>query len=402
MRSVRGAKGVSTDDTILSDHPNPPQDSLSSTSSEPARESVTSFWIACAGLAVLAHVVSTGGYLFIPHYDSWIISALFDSISQEFWDAFLSFRLLAGAAFTPSVVIVCLTPILYWRGRLVHRFVLSLVIAITVLNVTGDLEVYVKYKFRWNQVGMIVACWVALPLIFIWTPIKTRQLRLIVASGVLLLTFCLSMLHLYASPPNDFFLCWMSLYAAAFSITLLRRNWGRVAMLEKGTTPLQIETTSTRTLLELMVVAGLACSAASYWSIREEENAWLSIAGAATLGFMIAMVSIASIRITLGPTSYWIPKLLGLWCLTTVLFSTQTLLVTLVDRSRWGQLDRAFWENFLYWPQLYFILFTSMLASLAFLVLALGVGYWLRWCGWRVDCASGTAVAASQSFNELD
>lgn len=81
----------------------------------------------------------------------------------------------------PSAVIASVVPILYWRGGLLQRFGLSLVIAICVMNVALSDSYYSFVESRWDRTGRIlqvIACWVSLPMLFTYSPIRTIKLRL--------------------------------------------------------------------------------------------------------------------------------------------------------------------------------------------------------------------------------
>lgn len=371
---------------------------------EPASEAVKSFWIACAGLAIFAHVLVMTINSLITSWENAVLDLLIEyGTLQLTWDTVECIRSLASNALTPSVVVACVAPILYWRGPLIHRFVLSVLIAITVLNVSGDMGYY-GCNASWREAGMIAACWIALPVLFIWTPIRTRKLRLVVSSGVLLIAFCVSMFHLFEAPENFFYIRWMLLYAAAFGSALVRRNWGRVALHEKCQATLPVETTSTRTLLELMLVTGLACSAASYWSIHGHIGDALLLVGASLLGLFMAMVSIALICIPLEARFRWgmiLLRLIVLGCVTAVCFSGNCILTNLLSRSDWGIIDGELWYYLVSGPQFYVIIFGSVVGSFFFLLLTLGIGVWLRWCGWRIEYSKAIDVTQPQSFSEL-
>ena len=243
---------------------------------------------------------------------------------------------------------------------------------------------------------MIIACWVALPVIFIWTPIKTRQLRLIVASGVFLLTLCVSILHMQQAERNEFFLGWISLYAAAFSFALLRRNWGGIAMCEAGTRAEDIVTTSTRTLFELMAVSGLACSAASFWSTRSDMNAVILFASAAVVGLLMAVISIILIRFPLEAGNYRILKILLIWSVVAILYQATATLNLMLELALYSAPSQPLFTWF------YVVFVGSAIASLIYVVLTLAIGYWLRWCGWRIERAPAPVSDVEHRFENID
>ena len=177
-----------------------------------------------------------------------------------------------------------LVPILYWRGGLLQRFAISVVLAVTTMNLATE-----AFHSSWilkvpvRQLSAILLCWIAMPVLFLWTPINTRPLRLIVACGLMLLSLCLSILHMFSAPRNINLLYWEALYGASLCYALIRRNWGRVAILESGSELDQIERTSSRTLLEIMAVCGLACAASMYWSTWLNRGVVLQLTQAMSL-----------------------------------------------------------------------------------------------------------------------
>ena len=266
-----------------------------------------------------------------------------------------------------------------------QRFGISVVIAVTVMNLTtGHLGASgVKVPIR--QVIAILLCWMVMPAIFLWTPIKTRILRMIVASCLMALTLCLSILHMFEAPENINYLYWESLYGAAFGYALIRRNWGRVAILESATRGEQIERTSTRTLLELMSVCGLACAASMYWSTSLNLGTFIQLGQAVVFGIACILASMACIRLVLHRSAKAIRKTFTLWLLMWLLFCVNSCVYYAVF-DPWGT---AYWRNFSLMvvnkaiPLSIFI--ASFFASLAFIGFMFVVGCWLRWCGWQTQ-----------------
>ena len=280
----------------------------------PKPESIKSFWVCCSGLAVFA-ILASVGVLSIAKFDN-DLSSLLTSFwrSQNFralWMAVSAVQAVFRASVIPGFVLGVLLPVLYWRGGLMQRFGISVVIAVTVMNLTtGHLGASgVKVPIR--QVIAILLCWMVMPAIFLWTPIKTRNLRMIVASCLMALTLCLSILHMFEAPENINYLYWESLYGAAFGYALIRRNWGRVAILESATRGEQIERTSTRTLLELMAVCGLACAASMYWSTSLNLATFIQLGQAAVFGIACILASMACIRLVLHRSANAIRNSLG-------------------------------------------------------------------------------------------
>jgi len=226
-----------------------------------------------------------------------------------------------------------------------------------------------------------------MPAIFIWTPIKTRNLRMIVASCLLVLTLCLSILHMFEAPKNINYLYWESLYGAAFCYALLRRNWGRVAILESATRAEQIERTSTRTLLELMAVCGLACAASMYWSTSLNLGVFIQLGQAAVFGIAGILAGMACIRLVLHRSGKAITKTFALGLLMWLLFCANSCVYYAVfdpPGTSWGTSN---WRNFGFMvvnqviPLAIFI--ASFFASVAYIGFMFVVGCWLKWCGWQ-------------------
>ena len=296
------------------------------------------------------------------------------------------------ASLIPGFVLGVLLPVLYWRGGLMQRFGISVVIAVTVMNLTtGHLGASgVKVPIR--QVIAILLCWMVMPAIFLWTPIKTRNLRMIVASCLMALTLCLSILHMFEAPENINYLYWESLYGAAFGYALIRRNWGRVAILESATRGEQIERTSTRTLLELMSVCGLACAASMYWSTSLNLGTFVQLGQAAVFGIACILASMACIRLVLHRSKKVIRKVFALVLLMNLLFCTNSCIYFAVYDER----GTGSWRNlgFLvsYNEIRLTICITSFFASLAYVGFMLVVGWWLKRCGWQTQEQSGTSI----------
>lgn len=349
--------------------------------SSPSRESIKSFWIGCSGLAVLAIVASIGAFA-LAQLDNWLVSFLYTAYGQGFWNACYGIKVVIAASLIPGLVLGALVPVLYWRGGLLQRFAISFVLAVTTMNLTIEVS-----QGAWNakvpvlQLIAILLCWLAMPILFLWTPINTRPLRLIVASVLMLLSLCLSILHMFSAPHNINLLYWEALYGASFCYALLRRNWGRVAILEAGTKCEQIERTSSRTLLELMAVCGLACAASMYWSTSLHIGAVLQLVQAIVLGIGCILVSMAGICTVLSWKASKSWRLFALWLLIWLLFGVNSAVYFAIDdpwgTGNWRIFRTGTFDSFLA------IFVASSIASLATVGHICAVGIWLRWCGWR-------------------
>ncbi len=349
----------------------------------PSRESIKSFWVGSSGLAVLAILASIGVFT-VGKLDSWFVSRLHIPIGQSYWNACYGISIVIGATLIPGLVLGALVPVLYWRGGLLQRFAISVVLAVTTMNLTTEI-----FEGSWNlrvpvrQLIAILLCWIAMPVLFLWTPINTRPLRLIVASGLMLLSLCLSILHMLTAPHNINLLYWEALYGAAFCYALLRRNWGRVAILEAGTELEQIERTSSRTLLELMAICGLACAASMYWSTSLYSGVVIQLTQAIVLGMGCVLVSMTGIRIVLSWKATKIWKLFAIGLFMWLLFGANSAVYFAIVFS-WGSGN---WRNFrpVTFESMLAISIVSGIASLIYVGFICLVGVWLKWCGWRTQ-----------------
>ena len=176
-------------------------------------------------------------------------------------------------------------------------------------------------------------------------------------------------------------LYWESFYSSAFIYALIRRNWGRVAILESATTADQIERTSSRTLLELMGVCGLGCAAASYWSDSTYTRSALYFVQASVLGIASGLASMACIRIVMRWRLARVPSLFLLWAVMWILIVFNSILI--IHSGRPGQ--SLNWIDML--ASLEFLLITagSIIASLQFVLFSVCIGSWIKFCGWRMQ-----------------
>jgi len=374
---------------------NPLNDEEDKGERSPEPESIQSFWVCCSGLAVLAILASVGAFSITKFENE--LSALLSSFwkiqnIQIFWMAVSGVHAVFRASLIPSILLGALVPILYWRGGLMQRFAISVAIAVTTMNLTTGHMGEWGAKVPLQQVIAMVLCLMVMPAIFLWTPIKTRHLRMIVASCLLALTLCLSILHMFQAPENINYLYWESLYGAAFSYALVRRNWGRVAILESATRVDQIERTSTRTLLELMTVCGLACAASMYWSTALNLGTFIQLGQAAVFGIACILASMACIRLVLHRSGNVIRKIFAIGLLMTLLFGTNSCIYFAVF-DEWGTGNL---RNFGFMVASYqiplAISITSFFASLAYLGFMVVVGCWLKWCGWQTHEQVGMTI----------
>ena len=102
-----------------------------------SRESLRSFWIGLAGMAILLHVVI---YLEIRTTNTilkWLWQEARKSLNlQAYNNITRCISNISAATLMPCIVLVTIVPLLYWRGGLVQRFVLSGVLVITAMNLS--------------------------------------------------------------------------------------------------------------------------------------------------------------------------------------------------------------------------------------------------------------------------
>jgi hypothetical protein len=356
--------------------------------SEPSRESVHNFWLTIAGLAVLVHLVAVTLTSAVSYYQDILFrSSSYLNLRGMDWQTAELIRKLVAESFVPSIVIASVIPILYWRGNLIQRFAISLVIALTVLNLVGGN--YWRVNFRYLRMllpGLIAIClcWISLPILFSKTPIRTKQLRLIVATAIFILAFCVSLFHMYEAAANERYLFWETFYAVAFCLALIRRNWGSVATLEATATHDQIETTSSRTLMEMMIVGSLACAAAMYWSVRPDTLVLLDLGSAAGLAFVSVWASTWTIGRGLERRSTSISNLL-IWFGMGLYFACSILLVNIFQFARFSITVN--------WISITMVTVTAFGVSAIYFFYLNLVTYWLRFCGWTFAKSKSTERA---------
>ncbi len=151
-------------------------------------------------------------------------------------------------------------------------------------------------------------------------------------------------------------------------------------MLESDATQDQIERTSSRTLLELMAVSGLACSSVMYWSESTYAGLLLYFVQASILGIASVLVSMTCYY----KIREWGPKhillLIAMWLATWFLISANSILIL-----RHKPYGFPTWTALLNTSILYSVVACACCASLLLMIHILIVGTWLRLCGWRIE-----------------
>ena len=346
-----------------------------------SRESIKSFWIGCTGLALLAHVAIFLTQTMTQSVILWLTEKVFKlAKGPVLWQSRSYLFGVSRESLIPCLVVAAVVPILYWRGGLGQRFSISVILAITTMNLSASHRWHGVSSSEFQGLCAIVGCWLMFPVLFLLTPINTPRLRLIVASCLLILTVCVSVIHMMDLRRSFELMYWESFYGAALIYALIRRNWGRVAILEAAATDEQVERTSSRTLLELMAVCGLGCAAAMYWSESSYTRSALYFVQASVLGIASVVVSMASVRIVLTwkLAKVWVlvPLSLIMW----VLITSNSSLIA-VYNGRGGVVN---WSLWLQSTQFFMIAVGASFASMEFVFFLVCIGTWLRICGWQV------------------
>ena len=351
---------------------------------EASRRSVASFWIGCSGLAILSHVTIFLTLRLLASTQWLLETVVFENVNRNYWGNY--WEILRGVAVVvndsmmPCIVIASVIPILFWRGGLGQRFAISLALAITTMNYSLFNIWYLGLKSQDLQALLaILGCWAMFPILFLFTPIKTIQLRFIAATCLLILTVCVSVIHMIGLRRSYDVLSWVSLYGAAFLYALIRRNWGNVALLEAGVSSDRIERTSSRTMLEMMIACGLACAVAIYLT-KTELNRPIWLLGQTSLfAIVYVFVSLATIRSVLHweRKKIWLFMLCGL--LACLLMTWSSFSTQYVVGNRWGNI-RQFFQS----TAPVSIGLGVLFATTYWMVFLVTLGWWIKRCGWHI------------------
>jgi hypothetical protein len=351
---------------------------------EASRRSVASFWIGCSGLAILSHVAIFLTLRLLASTQWLVETVVFENVNRNYWGNY--WEILRGVAVVvndsmmPCIVIASVIPILFWRGGLGQRFAISLALAITTMNYSLFNIWYLGMRSQDLQALLaILGCWAMFPILFLFTPIKTIQLRFIAATCLLILTVCVSVIHMIGLRRSYDVLSWVSLYGAAFLYALIRRNWGNVALLEAGVSSDRIERTSSRTMLEMMIACGLACAVAIYLT-KTELNRPIWLLGQTSLfAIVYVFVSLATIRSVLHweRKKIWLFMLCGL--LACLLMTWSSFSTQYVVGNRWGNI-RQFFQS----TAPVSIGLGVLFATTYWMVFLVTLGWWIKRCGWHI------------------
>ncbi len=364
-------------DKVVASEPERAHDPFSDDEPLPAekssRESIRSFWVCMAGLAVLAHVAIYFELLFMRTIEHWRANWIYAATDL--------LRLVLSQSFVPSLILASVVPILYWRGGLAQRFVVALAIVVAAMNSSVPYwgwQLADKHRLLVCLLA-ITGCWVMFPILFLLTPIRTERLRLVVATCLLVLTVCVSFINMADLRRSHEFLYWQTLFGSAFVYAILRRNWGTIAMLESSATELQIERTSSGTLLELMAVCGLASASYMYFSQSSYDRPISYYMQGLLLGLVSVLVCMSCFKRFQAWKLSQVPWLVFFWFVISVLFHVNTLMSFYARRnvflSPMSLIDS---------PEAIFSAAFSGVASFLLLGYLWSLGLWLRLCGWRL------------------
>ena len=197
-------------------------------STEPMRSSVVSFWLGCFGLSFLAIAGTLAVKMVASNWNYWLVEFAFEqNLGIAEVPFYWTHELTITDSLLPGLVLVAVVPLLSWRGGLVQRFAISIAIAITAMNVSSDpLEYFTDGDVRFMRLRQVVFCWLAIPILFWCTPMRTRSLRLIVAFCLILLGFCMSILPMNRVPRSLHVHSWQALYVAGFLFRSLASQLG--------------------------------------------------------------------------------------------------------------------------------------------------------------------------------
>jgi hypothetical protein len=342
-----------------------------------SKEAIRSFWVCAAGLAVFAHLVIYFDLMLTRFIGYWF----FHQFGIRWWEPPTNIMFVVfSQSFVPCLILATVVPILYWRGGLAQRFAIALAIVVSAMNSSIDtrgFDVYARSPLL--SLLAIIGCWAMFPIVFLFTPIRTERLRLIVATCLLVLTVCVSFINMADLRKSHEFLYWQTLFGSAFVYALLRRNWGKSAMLESSATVEQIERTSSGTLLELMVVCGLASASYMYFSQFSYDRPISYYAQGSLLGIVSMLVFISSFRCFQTWKIRQVPWLILFWFALSASIHVNTIGNISNRRNVF-----ATWMSYLDSPVALFAAAFSGVASFLLLCFLWCLGSWLRICDWRL------------------
>lgn len=360
------------------------------------RKSLKSFWIGCAGLAVLAHVaplLTIVAGIWLPIED--IINFFWpEQVSATLvWRIMEACDYLLKACLVPSFVLVCALPILLWRGSLAWRFIVAFLLIGSAFGLCADCIGYLRSLRELRDEGMaalaLIACWAALPAIFLCAPFDRHwKLRLVAGLVLIALIGCIN-LGAMESFPAIVGLVWIAFFASAGLCAIFARNFASITTLEASASQDDIQRTSAGTLLELTMICSLFLVIIPFFSSTLNSNTnWIvvpvvvaSIVGAAVAASVLMLAS--ALRPSPGRSSLirqkWRLLLLILcWLFCSLLFVASTMFLV---ESKFGAR-----QGILSSPAIWLAgAACGAVSSMALLIYAFVCLKWLQICGWTLD-----------------
>lgn len=364
----------------------PAEEDKPTTSHEPSRESIASFWIGIAGVAIFSNVAANAVQwmqLQCCHF-LWSNPGAFQGV---IWNNVFRVESLVSEGLLPSIVTTAVVPILFWRGGLTQRIAISVVFVFLGFGCLGiTYGNSYNFAFRWLSVLAITVCWSLLPILFLYTPIKTWSLRSLVAFLLLSIVCCLGVIAMLEMPMSSRVVYWEAVYGSAILCALTLRNWGSFALLESGATNAQVERTSSRTMLEIMMVCAFGCAVALYWgrSANKYDQLELHVVCGAILGAAVMFLSVWAIALSLGDrrrSSGYIGFVwILLWLASGGMFVARCFAGEAYGHlantiSLRGGVARDSW---------FLILLATFISSGVWLLSLIAIANWLKLCGWRI------------------
>ncbi len=350
-------------------------------------QAVRNFWIGCAGLAILGQLVSAGLVTAVAFLDTYFRYLTWQLLGGQTVWAFTELHALTLSCFvTPSIVLIAINPVLLWREGLVLRTAIACSIALTSLAMIIG---WLHSSYRIDKLPLLipglatsVACWLAIPIVLCWPKFRKFPLaRCAVFAALTLLIVCVQLRLMVRFAFSTWVASWVTILVCGFAYSLAVRTWSSWATFESSGLEDKVERTSSRTLMELMVVCavGITGSAAAA-SLVVTDWRWMSVSWSGI--------------ILMG----------GLTAITLTSFSTLWLRATLND-IHWPWLTRIGWFILLGiclggigWSDIMFsprgrlspmqlfvnAIVTALTASAVVVAFNWICGIWLKYCHWRM------------------
>ncbi len=347
---------------------------------------VRSFWLGCAGLAIICHLSMVAAIIGVDLIDDWIANTFFKMLGGPMlWALIEPHRRIVWYCICPGMILISVTAVLLWRGSLGQR---SVVVFPMVVSGAATYMVWMRYFRRSSEYAEpgiallgVIGCWLALPAIFLLPPFnRIPKLRLIAGVGLILLLACIEIASMQAFPMNRHMLGWLTLFSTGLLCALVARNMRNIVTFEANSDLYQYDKTSSKTMLELMAVCGLVFATVASWRIQVFSNELVA-------NMLVAMVVALAVSVlSTWATCRWlgmsraapIPFLL-LWIGLGLLFGSLGS-IEMEYRYDWGLFDYAGFGDF----RLINDFATGMVSSLILFGCLSLCGWWLRFCGWKL------------------